>query len=277
VEVRHRAGAADDGEVALVAVAERPAAPVAQPGADERGRVATLLHGDGRDTGEHLRLSAGVADADHVAEREHLRAPRQREVGLDGDAARPVDVTGGLAWLVYEYDGDPLEPEHGGPARLLVPHLYFWEREGGSAASASPATTNRASGSPTATTTTGIRGRSSATRATDGARPRAPPGRTMAARSTSSTLNASRARPCWRRNRSKLAAPTTAPGASVRPSEGAPSVWITTPAHAPTTTLLTTATMPAVVSASCHRLGRRRLSRPPTESTYGSSSGARAR
>src|SRR5436190_1467715 len=21
----------------------------------------------------------------------------------------------------------PLEPEHGGPARLLVPHLYFWK------------------------------------------------------------------------------------------------------------------------------------------------------
>jgi DMSO/TMAO reductase YedYZ molybdopterin-dependent catalytic subunit len=25
------------------------------------------------------------------------------------------------------YDGQPLEPEHGGPARLLVPHLYFWK------------------------------------------------------------------------------------------------------------------------------------------------------
>ena len=25
------------------------------------------------------------------------------------------------------YDGEPLEPEHGGPARLLVPHLYFWK------------------------------------------------------------------------------------------------------------------------------------------------------
>ena len=37
------------------------------------------------------------------------------------------DVTGGKAWLVYEYDGEPLEPEHGGPARMLVPHLYFWK------------------------------------------------------------------------------------------------------------------------------------------------------
>jgi DMSO/TMAO reductase YedYZ molybdopterin-dependent catalytic subunit len=37
------------------------------------------------------------------------------------------DVTGGRAWIAYEYDGEPLEPEHGGPARLLVPHLYFWK------------------------------------------------------------------------------------------------------------------------------------------------------
>jgi DMSO/TMAO reductase YedYZ molybdopterin-dependent catalytic subunit len=37
------------------------------------------------------------------------------------------DVTGGRAWVVYEYDGEPLPPEHGGPARLLVPHLYFWK------------------------------------------------------------------------------------------------------------------------------------------------------
>jgi DMSO/TMAO reductase YedYZ molybdopterin-dependent catalytic subunit len=37
------------------------------------------------------------------------------------------DVTGGQAWLAFSYDGEPLEPEHGGPARLLVPHLYFWK------------------------------------------------------------------------------------------------------------------------------------------------------
>ncbi len=37
------------------------------------------------------------------------------------------DVSGGKAWVAYEYGGQPLEPEHGGPARLLVPHLYFWK------------------------------------------------------------------------------------------------------------------------------------------------------
>jgi DMSO/TMAO reductase YedYZ molybdopterin-dependent catalytic subunit len=37
------------------------------------------------------------------------------------------DVTGGKAWIAWEVDGRPLPPEHGGPARLLVPHLYFWK------------------------------------------------------------------------------------------------------------------------------------------------------
>jgi DMSO/TMAO reductase YedYZ molybdopterin-dependent catalytic subunit len=37
------------------------------------------------------------------------------------------DLTGGKAWVAYEYEGEPLEPQHGGPARLLVPHLYFWK------------------------------------------------------------------------------------------------------------------------------------------------------
>jgi DMSO/TMAO reductase YedYZ molybdopterin-dependent catalytic subunit len=38
-----------------------------------------------------------------------------------------ADVRGGQAWIAYQYDGEPLAPEHGGPARLLVPHLYFWK------------------------------------------------------------------------------------------------------------------------------------------------------
>jgi DMSO/TMAO reductase YedYZ molybdopterin-dependent catalytic subunit len=37
------------------------------------------------------------------------------------------DLTGGKAWVAYAYDGEPLEPAHGGPARLLVPHVYFWK------------------------------------------------------------------------------------------------------------------------------------------------------
>ena len=38
-----------------------------------------------------------------------------------------ADVMGGKAWIAFMYDGAPLAPEHGGPARLLVPHLYFWK------------------------------------------------------------------------------------------------------------------------------------------------------
>jgi DMSO/TMAO reductase YedYZ molybdopterin-dependent catalytic subunit len=37
------------------------------------------------------------------------------------------DVINGQAFVAYRYDGKPLAPEHGGPARLVVPHLYFWK------------------------------------------------------------------------------------------------------------------------------------------------------
>jgi DMSO/TMAO reductase YedYZ molybdopterin-dependent catalytic subunit len=37
------------------------------------------------------------------------------------------DLSGGKAWVVTEHEGEPLPTEHGGPARLLVPHLYFWK------------------------------------------------------------------------------------------------------------------------------------------------------
>lgn len=37
------------------------------------------------------------------------------------------DITNGRAWIAHTYNGQPLKPEHGGPARLLVPHLYFWK------------------------------------------------------------------------------------------------------------------------------------------------------
>jgi DMSO/TMAO reductase YedYZ molybdopterin-dependent catalytic subunit len=37
------------------------------------------------------------------------------------------DLTDGKAWIAFRYDGEELDPEHGGPARLLVPHLYFWK------------------------------------------------------------------------------------------------------------------------------------------------------
>jgi DMSO/TMAO reductase YedYZ molybdopterin-dependent catalytic subunit len=59
-----------------------------------------------------------------VTEAEHVTA------WSDGDYTTNLpleDVSDGKAWVVYEYEGEPLDPEHGGPARLLVPHLYFWK------------------------------------------------------------------------------------------------------------------------------------------------------
>ena len=37
------------------------------------------------------------------------------------DLARPANL------LALSHNGQPLDPEHGGPVRLLVPHLYFWK------------------------------------------------------------------------------------------------------------------------------------------------------
>jgi len=38
-----------------------------------------------------------------------------------------ADLVDGQAWVAFDFGGEPLEAEHGGPARLLVPHLYFWK------------------------------------------------------------------------------------------------------------------------------------------------------
>jgi DMSO/TMAO reductase YedYZ molybdopterin-dependent catalytic subunit len=38
-----------------------------------------------------------------------------------------ADVTDGKAWITWSVDGAPLPVDHGGPARMIVPHLYFWK------------------------------------------------------------------------------------------------------------------------------------------------------
>lgn len=38
-----------------------------------------------------------------------------------------ADVSDGKAWIAWSHEGAPLPAAHGGPARLLVPHLYFWK------------------------------------------------------------------------------------------------------------------------------------------------------
>ena len=37
------------------------------------------------------------------------------------------DLLDGKAWIAFKFDGEDLDPEHGGPARMLIPHLYFWK------------------------------------------------------------------------------------------------------------------------------------------------------
>jgi DMSO/TMAO reductase YedYZ molybdopterin-dependent catalytic subunit len=37
------------------------------------------------------------------------------------------DLMSKRAWIAFRFDDEELAPEHGGPARLLVPHLYFWK------------------------------------------------------------------------------------------------------------------------------------------------------
>jgi DMSO/TMAO reductase YedYZ molybdopterin-dependent catalytic subunit len=73
-------------------------------------------------TWEGVSLDALLEDVEHDAT--HVLA------FCDGGytANLPLeDVVDGRAWIAYAYDGEALEPEHGGPARLLVPHLYFWK------------------------------------------------------------------------------------------------------------------------------------------------------
>jgi len=85
------------------------------------------------------------------------------------------DVTGGRAWLAYEFGGAPLVPEHGGPARLLVPHLYFWKSTKWVRGLELLVEDRPGFWEAPVTTTTATRGRSSAMRGTEPSpsRPRA--------------------------------------------------------------------------------------------------------
>jgi DMSO/TMAO reductase YedYZ molybdopterin-dependent catalytic subunit len=65
-----------------------------------------------------LAAAGPSADAAYVLARSHTGYTTN--LPLD-------DVTGGKAWVVWDVNGSPLPEVHGGPARLLVPHLYFWK------------------------------------------------------------------------------------------------------------------------------------------------------
>jgi DMSO/TMAO reductase YedYZ molybdopterin-dependent catalytic subunit len=78
-----------------------------------------------------------------------------------------ADLTVGKAWVAYAYDGQPLAPEHGGPARLLVPHLYFWKSAKWVRSLELRDTNEPGFWRTTATTSTETHGGNSATRAAD--------------------------------------------------------------------------------------------------------------
>jgi hypothetical protein len=73
-----------------------------------------------------------------------------------------ADLGGGKAWLAHTYEGEPLEPEHGGPAGWSSRTCTSGRAPGGSAACASRNATSPASGSAPATATTANPGASSA-------------------------------------------------------------------------------------------------------------------
>jgi DMSO/TMAO reductase YedYZ molybdopterin-dependent catalytic subunit len=73
---------------------------------------------------------AGVSIADLLADAA-LEPPTEYTLAHSSDGystnVPTKDLIGGRAMIAITYDGKPLEAEHGGPARLLVPHLYFWK------------------------------------------------------------------------------------------------------------------------------------------------------
>ena len=69
---------------------------------------------------DDLLKAAGLAEAPGDFTMAHCDGDYTTNVPLD-------DLVGSKGMVATHYDGAPLEPEHGGPARLLVPHLYFWK------------------------------------------------------------------------------------------------------------------------------------------------------
>ena len=67
-------------------------------------------------------VSAFLADLDTAADHAMAHSYGGYTTNLPLD-----DLLDDQAWVAYRYDGEDITPEHGGPVRLLVPHLYFWK------------------------------------------------------------------------------------------------------------------------------------------------------
>jgi hypothetical protein len=89
-------GAPDRRERSLVAVAKRRRITAGDASADHATRMAALLHRNRSEPGIDADLVRfGVADADHVAECEHLGVAGQAQIRLDGDAPGAIDLRAG--------------------------------------------------------------------------------------------------------------------------------------------------------------------------------------
>ena len=73
-------------------------------------------------TWEGVSLDTLFADVETVADYALVRSHGGYTTNLP-----LADLLDGQAWIAFGYDGEDLPPAHGGPARLLVPHLYFWK------------------------------------------------------------------------------------------------------------------------------------------------------
>ena len=71
---------------------------------------------------EGVRLDTLLADVDSAADYALARSYGGYTTNLPLE-----DLVDGKAWVAFQYDGEDLAPEHGGPARLLVPHLHLWK------------------------------------------------------------------------------------------------------------------------------------------------------
>ncbi len=72
----------------------------------------------------------GVKFADLLARAKPLASATHVVQHADNDYTTNLplaDMTGDDVLVVYEFDGQPIEPIHGGPVRLLVPKKYFWK------------------------------------------------------------------------------------------------------------------------------------------------------
>ena len=99
--------------------AELHALPAESPTVD----IHCVTRWSKRDTSwEGISLDTLLADVDTAADYALVHSYGGYTTNLPLD-----DLRDGRAWVAHRFDGADLAPEHGGPARLLVPHLYFWK------------------------------------------------------------------------------------------------------------------------------------------------------